>query len=1052
MRIRSIALFAVLTLASLSAAEPLRAREWFVRAGSDGGDGSQAKPFADPWQALEKSENGDVIHVSGGKYFGKLNKGMWLLPAEGIQLLGGYDNDFKSRDPWTNRSELLWDPASKNLPNEARVKTQQKNCVIDGFVIDMKDQITWMDDKKTSRRDKPMPGENAIEATQAITVRNCVLVNPEHIGVRCPPGSTVENNLIVNAMEFAVSIYTNTGDFRTATATIKGNTLLFTATFKEPGKGAYNGSAIQVNGPVNITNNIIAFQDNNAVYQTFLTEKVSITKNVFHMNLYSNLRCSVDGKAVVIDNKNMGDLEEVGLKAFDGNEILDPQIAIDKDWLDIYSRRTAYQPGKLTMDDWNKTRQLLGLPLIAQGGTPATNVAPAYPLEGAFAFLEPKNAKCTAGARKIKLESKVSGAAAAAPAKTYPKAKLTDWAKKPDTVNGQPMEMIVGISGTTNVRSAPESYDKTKIQGHQLYDPEGTGTWVPGFLMKGTVAERICYEASMKWNGAGKPETLFVVRGIAYEVQGFPKSMFYIESVEKFEAATALSDARPKGRDWFIKAGAAGGNGSKEKPFKDPWQALEKCESGDSIHVAEGEYFGKLKMGIWRIDTSFISLIGGYDADFKERDPWKHPTVLSCPPPDFKGSRGGYTVDGDVDDHTGAIVDGFVFDKKPNNFYVADGDCDASRSDNKEHIWLNKPGCVIRNCVFVNGAGGALRISNGQTIENNIFINHWGRALKVSKGHTAFPITIRNNTMLFAWDLKPGFGRGRTGELIWLETDVRAVIDNNIIAFSDNDGIKLALDPAEVVLTNNAFSHNQWSHVNRVQSDSIVDAANWKQLGDLGFKKCEGNEILAAGVPIEQKWFDVFLNRTAYLPGKVVMDDWNKLREILGQPVLASGGQGPTGVFRAYDWKQALNAFPKNEKCKAGARPVKLEVKFEGVERKEETFEYAESGWDVAKDKTKWDGVGGKRVALKIAIRGTDNDYQLGEVSKEQYHCFMVMSPDDSGGLPLRCYVKRGTKYERVMKNAKWVQGGAKPEESYVIKGVPKPNRQMIVEVIERAD
>ena len=64
----------------------------------------------------------------------------------------------------------------------------------------------------------------------------------------------------------------------------------------------------------------------------------------------------------------------------------------------------------------------------------------------------------------------------------------------------------------------------------------------------------------------------------------------------------------------------------------------------------------------------------------------------------------------------------------------------------------------------------------------------------------------------------------------------------------------------------------------------------------------------------------------------------------------------------------------------------------------------------------------------------------------------MVMSPDDSGGLPMRCYIKRGTKYERVMKNAKWVQGGAKPEETYIIKGIPRENRQMIVEVIERAD
>ena len=70
------------------------------------------------------------------------------------------------------------------------------------------------------------------------------------------------------------------------------------------------------------------------------------------------------------------------------------------------------------------------------------------------------------------------------------------------------------------------------------------------------------------------------------------------------------------------------------------------------------------------------------------------------------------------------------------------------------------------------------------------------------------------------------------------------------------------------------------------------------------------------------------------------MDDWNKLREILGQPVLASGGQGPTGIFRAYDWKQALNAFPKNEKCKAGARPVKLEVKFDWVVTAQQTRRY----------------------------------------------------------------------------------------------------------------
>src|SRR5215467_8461501 len=107
MRFRAIALSAVAVLALVStAAAPARAREWFVRAGSEGGDGSQAKPFADPWQALETCEAGDVVHITGGKYFGKLNQGMWVIPFDNVQFIGGYDVEFKTRDPWTNRSEL----------------------------------------------------------------------------------------------------------------------------------------------------------------------------------------------------------------------------------------------------------------------------------------------------------------------------------------------------------------------------------------------------------------------------------------------------------------------------------------------------------------------------------------------------------------------------------------------------------------------------------------------------------------------------------------------------------------------------------------------------------------------------------------------------------------------------------------------------------------------------------------------------------------------------------------------------------------------------------
>jgi hypothetical protein len=687
------------------------------------------------------------------------------------------------------------------------------------------------------------------------------------------------------------------------------------------------------------------------------------------------------------------------------------------------------------MDDMNQLRKLAGLPVIARGGTPAQGVAPVYDLDKAYALLEPKNAKCRAGARKKTLESLVKGSGgAAASTKPYAKADFMAFLNKPGDFNEKAVEMIVGLGEVANVGGAPASYKKETITGYKIWDKDGSGKWTTAFMAKGTNAERVCDAGYMNYRGSGKPDTLYVVKGIAYESTGFPKHSFYIETIEKYDPSTAPAAARPKGRDWFVVAGSAGGNGSKEKPFKDPWQALEKCESGDSIHVAEGDYFGKLKIGVWTIDTTYISLIGGYDKEFKVRD--------------------GYQVQGEGD-HTGAVVDGFIFDKKESNKYFPNGDLDRDRSDAREHLWLFYPGVVIRNCTFLNGNGAALRVCNGATIENNIFINHNNRTINLSKGHTMTPAVLRNNTLLFSWEIKFGEGRGRGGNLLRLETDVRAVIDNNIFEFADNDAIVVAQDGKELVLTNNVFSHNLWSAVSKTAQtpNLVVDGSNFKQLPDLGFSKAEGNVILpeGSGCPVDQKFFDVYLGRTAYVPGKVTMDEWNQFREMLGQPVIATGGKGPTGYMPLYPASSAVTLFPKNPKCKAGARQVPLEVKFEGIERKEETFEYAESSWDAAKDRSKWDALDKKRVLLKVALKPADNQYQLDDIKKEEYQAFQVISPDDSGGLPLRCYVKKGTRFERVMKNAKDF-GNGKPEETYIIKGIARQPRNMVVEVIERAD
>lgn len=1049
MHLLRIALCLVVAMTAASAATT-PGHDWFVRAGAEGGDGSQAKPFADPWQALEKVEAGDAVHITAGKYFGKLGLGTWAIPFNGVQLIGGYSQDFTARDPWTTRTEFLWDKTSKNWPKGERLSSNSTNTVVDGIVIDMKDQNEYTDETCTGRKEKF--GETAMRFTQAVTVRNCVIINPGFHGIDCVPGSTIENNLIINAFDWGVNVYSDTGDFKKATAVIRNNTILFPFCIKVPGTGRYSGAAVALKGPANITNNILAYCDNNAIYQPYAAERVSITKNVFAMNLWSNLKFDIDGRAVIVDNNSMDLLEEVGLKAYEGNEVVDPKLDIDKGWLDLYSQRTAAQPGKLVMDDWNQARQLMGLPMIAKGGTAAQGVGPAWPLEPAFKLLEPKNPAVKAGARRLKLEVKLTGAVAAAPAKDYPKGELLAWSKQPDTVTGKPMEMLVAIGGVANVSTMPEQYKKDQIAGFTLYDPEGKGERVTGFLMKGTNAERVCTDASGFYQGQGKPEKIYVARGIAYALTGIPKSGFFIESIARYEATAAAVATRPQGRDWFVRAGSAGGNGSREKPFKDPFQPLERCESGDTIHIAEGEYVGKLRAGAWRIDTSYISLIGGYDKDFTERNPWTHPTRLLCPE-DFKGTRGGYYISGDNDDHTGAVIDGLIFDKKTNNNYLANGDMEYNRSDKTEDIWLNRPGCVIRNCVFLNGVAGALRVCNGQTIENNIFINHFQKTVVVTHGHTDAPLIFRNNTLLFAWDLKFGVGLGRGGHLLRLETDVRAVIDNNIFEFADNDAIQLAADAREIELTNNVFAQNLWSAVQKMDGWVVVDAQNWKQLPDLGFKKATGNELITPGMPLDEQWFNIYLNRTAYVPGKVKMDDWNQVREILGQPVIATGGKGPEGFMPAYDWKKALTLFPKNPACKAGARAAAQPVKFEGIERKDESYEYEETTWDVAKNADAWAKLAGKRVMLTVSISSLDKQYQLDGVKEADYQSFMTRGPDgiDSGGQPLRCYVKKGTRCERAVLQTKGLASG-RPEDKQIIKGVAHPNRQIVVEVVEKAE
>ena len=105
-----------------------------------------------------------------GQYFGKLGVGMWEIPFDRVQLLGGYRSDFGVRDPWAHPTQLLWDKTSKNRPNQGRLTSRSKDVVIDGLVIDRCDQNFYADQPRSGRTEKS--GDPAINLPHPATVRH----------------------------------------------------------------------------------------------------------------------------------------------------------------------------------------------------------------------------------------------------------------------------------------------------------------------------------------------------------------------------------------------------------------------------------------------------------------------------------------------------------------------------------------------------------------------------------------------------------------------------------------------------------------------------------------------------------------------------------------------------------------------------------------------------------------------------------------------------------------------------------------------------------------
>ena len=198
---------------------------------------------------------------------------------------------------------------------------------------------------------------------------------------------------------------------------------------------------------------------------------------------------------------------------------------------------------------------------------------------------------------------------------------------------------------------------------------------------------------------------------------------------------------------------------------------------------------GKLNQGFIEIKNKYISLVGGWSADFSERNPAKNITEIRLTPDNTgtASSKGNIHIEASGQAQGTIVIDGIYIDRGLSNLYCAPNSDDPRTSTPKEgtfetgriiHIGESPIGgkigglsykeplirfalegnLVVRNCVFSNSPNfaimGALRPVGTAQIYNNIFVNNCMAACQITGNsirQDEISIDFHHNTVLFSW-------------------------------------------------------------------------------------------------------------------------------------------------------------------------------------------------------------------------------------------------------------------------------------------------------------
>lgn len=298
------------------------------------------------------------------------------------------------------------------------------------------------------------------------------------------------------------------------------------------------------------------------------------------------------------------------------------------------------------------------------------------------------------------------------------------------------------------------------------------------------------------------------------------------------QTPAANQQAAPaSGKTYYVNA-ATGSNRNdgltKENAIKDLQKAINLAEEGSTILVAEGNYLGTLDQGFIEV-KKYISLVGGYNSDFSEKNPIKYKTWIRPDSRHLATSGAHASMDVYVTGKRNGVVliDGFSFDKgQYNRYLLADPSnpvtatpegCETGRilsvdespkepttDGNCLSVQLlrgNVEGQVtIRNCTFINANHYAISMGckGGHfNIYNNVFVANRMHACEVNgmlADQKQCSMEFHHNTVLFTWC--------RT-----------KVMDGSGVAFSYRLGI-------DTKVYNNILGCNNFAALERISIDS----------------------------------------------------------------------------------------------------------------------------------------------------------------------------------------------------------------------------------------